>query len=148
MAQPSREKPVRGTARVAFIAHLDSITAELGLGHTALAVYQRHQAKLGGSISYQQFARYVRQLREDGVVKSPLGRPALSSPRPAARATPAPAPLPPAPKPQPAPATPPEGPANARHEPAARPTFKHHGVTQEGEPEQLLGPGFLPKRRR
>src|SRR5271166_4478643 len=79
MAQPSREKPVRGTARVAFIAHLDTITAELAQGYTALAVYQRHQAKLGGSISYQQFARYVRQLREDGVVKSPLGRPPLSS---------------------------------------------------------------------
>src|SRR5271166_5411381 len=122
MAQPSREKPVRGTARVAFIAHLDTITAELAQGHTALAVYQRHQAKLGGAISYQQFARYVRQLREDGVVKSPLGRPASPPPRSAPRATSPPSPLPPAPKPQPAPVTPPEGSANARHEPA-RPTF-------------------------
>ncbi|MGI4943957.1 MAG: TraK family protein, partial [Janthinobacterium lividum] len=97
MATPSGERKVRGTARVAFIAHLDTITAELGQGHTAQAIYERHQAKLGNSISYQQFARYVRQLREDGMVQSPLSR---SAPRPLSPAKPPPPPPAPEPKPQ------------------------------------------------
>ena len=39
MAEPSPEKKPRGTARVAFIAHLNTITAALAQGHTALAVF-------------------------------------------------------------------------------------------------------------
>ena len=52
MAKPSRQKKVRGSARIAFIAHLDSIASELRQGHTAQVVYEHHQTKLAGSISY------------------------------------------------------------------------------------------------
>jgi hypothetical protein len=143
MAQPPREKRARGTARVAFIAHLDTIVAALEQGYTARAIYQRHQTKLGNAISYPQFVRYVRQVREDGTAAPPLGRPALASAptapvkslptAPVATPTPPPAPV--------------NGSTHARHEPAPQRTFHHHGIVQEGEPEQLFGPGFLPKRR-
>jgi hypothetical protein len=49
MTEPPREKKARGTARVAFIAHLDTIVAALEQGYTARAIYQRHQTKLGNA---------------------------------------------------------------------------------------------------
>lgn len=143
MATPSGERKVRGTARVAFIAHLDTITAELGQGHTAQAIYERHQVKLGNSISYQQFARYVRQLREDGMVQSPLSR---SAPRPLSPAKPPPPPLPPEPKPQTSAQLTPEGPPpHARHEPRAR-TFTFDGNPKQDDKSRLIGgPSRTPK---
>ncbi len=140
MAKPSGERKVRGTARVAFIAHLDTITAELGQGHTAQAIYERHQAKLGNSISYQQFARYVRQLREDGVVQSPLSRPA---PRPSSPAKSSPAIEP---KPQTTAELTTEGPpSHARHEPRAR-TFTFDGNPKQDDKSRLIGgPSRNPK---
>jgi len=143
MTEPPREKKARGTARVAFIAHLDTIVAALERGYTALAIYQDHQTKLGNAISYPQFVRYVRQLREDGTVAPPLGRPALA---PASTAPAKPQPVAPVAALTPPPA-PVEGSNHARHEPASQRSFHHHGIVQEGEPEQLFGPGFLPKRR-
>jgi hypothetical protein len=140
MAPPSREKKVRGSARVVFIAYLDTITTELALGHTAQAIYDRHRPKLEQAISYPQFSRYVRQLRTNGIVQPPLGRPLTSSSH-----LPVPAQLSvAAPDLRPQPTS--RGSTDARHQPAAKPTFRHHGITKEGEPEQLLGPGFLPKR--
>ncbi len=136
MAKLSGERKVRGTARVAFIAHLDTITAELGQGHTAQAIYERHQTKLGNSISYQQFARYVRQLREDGVVQSPFSR---SVPRPSSPAKP----LPPSPALEPKPQTSAqlttEGPPlHARHEPRVR-TFTFDGNPKQDDKSRLIG---------
>lgn len=148
MATPSRDRTVRGTARVAFIAHLATISTELEQGHTAQAIYQRHHGKLGGSISYQQFARYVRQLRDNGLVQPPLGRPA-----PPMSAQPAPAQpraLPPhtlEPKPQPAspPASPPgpqpapeAPPLHARHQPPPR-TFAFDPNPKQDDKSRLIG---------
>ncbi len=140
MAQPSRQKKVRGSARVAFIAHLDTIASELRQGHTAQAVYERHQTKLASSISYQQFARYVRQLREDGLVKMPVGQASPSSPRAAAQSVSTPAASPTAPDPQLTSSAPSKGSAHARHEPATRRTFEYSPHVTAEEKARIIGP--------
>ena len=132
MAEPSPEKKPRGTARVAFIAHLNTITAALAQGHTALAVYQRHQAKLGSAISYPQFVRYVRHLREDGVVAPPFGRSAVVAKGPTASPKPLPAPV--------------EGSANTRHEPARPRTFVYDGNPRQDDKARLIGPSTHPPK--
>jgi hypothetical protein len=146
MVKPSREKKARGTARVAFIAHLNTITAALEQGYTALAIYQRHQAKLGSAISYPQFARYVRHLREDGVVTPPLGLPA-AGPSPTERVKGVPN-QPPFPSPKPAPpvttaaksSPAAEEPTHARHEPRPR-TFVYDGNPRQDDKARLIGTG-------
>ncbi len=125
MAKPTRERTAPGTARVAFIAHLDTIKAELEQGYTAQAIYKRHEAKLAGSISYPQFTRYARQLREDGVAP-PVGRAA----RPASRALPVALPAPPPPE---------KGSSDARHEPAAPRTFTYDGNPSAADDELIFG---------
>lgn len=140
---PEPEKKVRGLARVAFIANLAAIKTELAEGWTAKSIFDRHADKLAGKVSYPQFVRYVRQLREVEAT-SPFGR---ASPPALARPMSSPVQLP---KLSDVTAfnTPAAGAsANARHEPAGRPTFQHDGRTKEGEPEQLFGPGFLPGRK-
>ena len=58
---PSPEpKRMKGVGRVAFIAQLADITADLEAGWPVKAVYQKRADKLG--ISYAQFARYVDQI--------------------------------------------------------------------------------------
>ncbi len=88
---PKQKKP-RGTARVAFIAHLPTITAELDQGYTAKVVYGHLHAKLAHLISYTQFNRYIRKLRAPS---SPLiasrrsaSQPPSASPPPAAEPSP------------------------------------------------------------
>src|SRR5689334_4473241 len=114
-------KPVRGAARVAFLAHLETIKDELAQGWTAKAVYQRLTPKLGEAISYAQFVRYCRDVRPDLPVSTPRR------------------------KPQADPSTQAGEPArHAGHEsavPRTR-TFKHSPVAKEGEADQLLGPGY------
>lgn len=162
MAEPGQARKVRGTARVAFIAQLDAITAELKQGYTAQAIYDRHAAKLGGVISYPQFARYVRQLREQGVVP-PLWGPSSPAQHPPAPAAAAPSPIP-EPAPTPArsrtfdydPVVRPEdeerliGPGaslrDAPGQPTPARTFRHSPVPAEGELERLLGPSFIKPR--
>lgn len=76
-------------ARVAFMSVTDQVKAELAAGWSARAIYARLGKKLGGKISYPQFARYARQIRLD---MSPLGHaapPVATSP--ARAATPPPA---------------------------------------------------------
>jgi hypothetical protein len=58
-----REYPMRGLARVAFRALQPTIEKELTEGWTAKSIYERHAEKLT-AISYPQFARYCRSLKE------------------------------------------------------------------------------------
>jgi Family of unknown function (DUF5338) len=135
MASPLGVRKARGTARVVFIALMDTIVAELERGHTAIAIYTRHQRKLGNSISYQQFSRYVRQLREDGAVKPPLGRP--SAPSTSLASSLKPKPIAPAVfKTQPEAA---ERPQDARHDPVHHRGFNHDATERPGDRKRLLG---------
>jgi hypothetical protein len=59
----ARKNPIRGLARVAFRALQPTIETELNEGWTAKAIYTRHSEKLQ-AISYTQFARYCRQLKQ------------------------------------------------------------------------------------
>jgi hypothetical protein len=127
-------KRMKGMGRVAFIAARDEIAAELAAGWPVKAIYQRRAAQLG--IGYPQFTRYVAKLIR------PPGKMLVSEPPS----------VPPAPSAAPNnhqrfSATNEGSKPDAGHEPAARPTFSHHGIVQEGEVERLLGPGYLPKRR-
>jgi hypothetical protein len=58
-----RKSPMRGLARVAFRALQQTIEKELIEGWTAKAIYIRHSDKLQ-AISYTQFARYCRPLKQ------------------------------------------------------------------------------------
>jgi len=131
MEETPRRK-ARGLGRVAFIAILPAIKTELAEGYTAKLIFEKHADKLAGKISYPQFVRYVRPLRE----ASPLPiRPTPASP-PELPDVIAPA----------IPAT--ETSPHARHEPTAKRTFVHDGRTKEGEAERLFGPGYLPGSRK
>ena len=127
-------KPSWGKGRIAFVALLDTVRHEIGQGLPLTTIYGRHKAALG--IGYSGFCKLVSRYADDA-------RPLRSSPAAASASAPCPPPVPPA---SPVPSMM-DTPAHARHEPAARPGFKHHGIVQEGEPEQLFGPGFFPKRR-
>lgn len=110
MVEPSR--PVRGVARVAFLANQALIETELREGWTAKSIYQRHADKLADKISYPQFARYVRT----NIKQSP--------------------PVPPPKQPQPEDAKS----ANAgRHSNLSR-TFSFEAEAKPGERAQLIGP--------
>ena len=134
MADQQSHKPSWGTGRVAFVALLDTIRSQIGQGLPLTTIYDRHKTALG--ISYSGFCKLVARYADDA---KPLKR----HPAAVVANTLSPAPAPPV---RPTPATA-EAQPHARHEPAPRPDFKHHGIVQEGEPEQLFGPGFLPKRR-
>ena len=62
MALQSKQ-PMRGLARVTFRALQPTIETELKAGWTAKAIYDRHSDKLT-TISYPQFARYCRPLKQ------------------------------------------------------------------------------------
>lgn len=124
--------PSWGKGRTVFVSRLETIRSEIGEGLLLTTIYDRHKAALG--IGYKGFCKLVARYADDA-------KPLRSRPVPAVAQARSPA-LPVSP----APLTP-ETRAHARHEPVARPDFKHHGIVQEGEPEQLFGPGFLPKRR-
>jgi hypothetical protein len=55
---------MKGLGRVAFIAHLAEITAELDAGWPIKAVYENRKGRLG--MSYAQFTRYVDQIVRHG----------------------------------------------------------------------------------
>lgn len=133
MADQRPSKPSWGTGRIAFVSRLDTIRAEIGQALPLTAVYDRHKAALG--ISYSGFCKLVARYADDA-------KPLKSRSAVIAASAPSPPPAPPAGS---VPLTE-EARPNARHEFADRPDFKHHGIVQEGEPEQLFGPGFLPKR--
>jgi hypothetical protein len=131
-----------GSGRIAVLARLDTIRSELGHGLPLTAIYNRHKAAIG--IGYPSFCKLIDRYAGDAKLvprrASPRAdvpdRPPCPSSKPTPPATAA-AQSPPAA----------EEPTHARHEPAPPRTFRHHGVVQEGEPEQLFGPGFLSKRR-
>jgi hypothetical protein len=129
-----------GSGRIAVLARLDTIRSELGQGLPLTAIYDRHKAAIG--IGYPSFCKLIERYAGD----------AKLIPRRASRHAEM-AGHPPCPSPKPPPAiaaaqSPPaaEEPTHARREPAPQRTFRHHGIVQEGEPEQLFGPGYLPRR--
>ncbi len=69
MARESQGKR-RGIARVSFRANLETIRAELDQGWPAKAVFDRHIAGLD-VMSYRQFSRYVRQLKDGSDFEEP-----------------------------------------------------------------------------
>lgn len=119
---PDRKR-MKGVARVAFIAHLDTIAAELDAGWPIKAVYEKHSASL--NMSYAQFARYVDQIVRRGHRTTSQARP---SPHP-----PSPADLPRLA----APVTAPEGNRHAGYR-AAR-TFNHDPLERPDDRRRLLG---------
>ena len=70
-------------SRPAAVPQAPIIETELKAGWTAKAIYERHSAKLT-AISYPQFVRYCRQLRQP----SPDAKPAPADPPPPPPATP------------------------------------------------------------
>jgi hypothetical protein len=133
MAEASNERKPRGTARVAFLAHRDAIIAALEKGHTASTVYQQLQAKLASAISYPQFVRYVRILRDDGTAPHSFGQMPVAAPSPAAQAHP--------PAPPRLSATPPqlplEGPVHAGHQPRRAPSSTTESRGRTTKPASL-----------
>ena len=145
MTEKHTAKP-RGTGRVAFIGRLDTIRADIAKGEFLVTIYAKHQASLG--ITYSAFRKLVQRYAEDAKPRKRAPYGADRSPAVAAAVAPCPAPVSANRSAPPVESLPTqtESPARARHEPAGRPTFHHHGIVQEGEPERLFGPGFLPRR--
>jgi hypothetical protein len=126
MNSPPDRRRMKGVGRVAFVAHLAEITAELDAGWPIKAVYENRKERLG--MSYAQFTRYVDQIVRHG------RRPQIP-----ARPTPAPSPPPPA---RPLPALLPtmtasKGTNHARHHPAR--TFSHDPLEGPDDRKRLLG---------
>ena len=131
-----------GAARVAFVARLETIKADIRQCHPLTMIYDRHRAVLG--ISYPSFCRLVTRYAGDARLNPRRASQHEEAPNPAPRTSPPPAAAALAPPP---PTTLPEGSsADVRPQSPARPIFHHHGIVQEGEVERLFGPGYFPKR--
>jgi hypothetical protein len=117
---------MKGVGRVAFIAHLVEITAELDAGWPIKAVYENRKERLG--MSYAQFTRYVDQIVRHGrrTQVAPPTNPASSQPSPV-RTLPERLPT----------MTAPEGSNHAGHH-AAR-TFSHDPLEGPDDRRRLLG---------
>jgi hypothetical protein len=142
MADQGTRKPW-GAGRVVFFAKLEAIKAELSQGYPLTTIYDRHQAAL--QIGYRSFCKLVSRYADDAKL-SPRRSPSsteVSSTGTAGLVRPSVAVIGP---PPPHPSGSAENRPRALRESAATPTFQHHGVVQEGEPERLFGAGFLPKR--
>jgi hypothetical protein len=118
---------MKGVGRVAFIARLAEITAELDAGWPIKAVYEARKEQL--SMSYAQFARYVDQIvRRSRRAQAPGGAsPAPSKPE---------QPIPAAPRP-PAAITVIGETTHAGHRLAR--TFSHDPVEGPDDRKRLLG---------
>jgi hypothetical protein len=111
---------MKGLGRVAFIAHLAEITAELDAGWPIKAVYENRKGRLG--MSYAQFTRYVDQIVRHGrrvqVPPHPTSVPSQPPPvRPLPNAS--------------------EGANHAGHHPAR--TFSHDPLEGPDDRKRLLG---------
>jgi Family of unknown function (DUF5338) len=125
MSPPSDRPRMKGFGRVAFIAQLAEITAELDAGWPIKAIYDNRKQRLG--VSYVQFTRYVDQfIRQNR-------RPQASTRGPAAVS-------------QASPPTPPQAPTvliasegtnDAGYRPAR--TFNHDPLERPGDRKRLLG---------
>ena len=121
---------IKASARVIFIANLALVRKELAEGWTAKALFERHADKFAGRISYPQFARYVRRLREDAAPAS------ISGTAPSSRSR-----VLPTPPAAPASGSPAVGtPSHARHEPARPRTFEYDGNPRQDDEDRLIGP--------
>ncbi len=130
MSGGAAPKRMKGTARVAFIAHRAAIEAELDAGWPIKAVYQRRADKLG--MSYQQFARYVGSIIREGR-RSAL--PAIPAPQSKLATAPAGKPSPPS--------SDPVKESHARHEPT---TFTFDGSPRADDEARLIdGTARKPK---
>lgn len=124
---------IKASARVTFIANLAVVRKELAEGWTAKAIFERHADKLAGRISYPQFVRYVRQLRETEPAP-PIGRASSSTPHQARSKLP-----PVQARDVTAPRTPATGTAaDARSDPLQRRTFEHDGQPRQDDIERLI----------
>jgi hypothetical protein len=112
---------MKGVGRVAFMAELPNITADLEAGWPVKAAYQKCAGKLG--ISYAQFARYV-----DQIIRRHAGRDAIRQPIPTM--------APHAPKQ--AQHADPRGTRHAGHYPA-RGGFNHDPLERPDDRRRLLG---------
>ena len=133
-----------GAARVAFVARLETIKAEIRQCHPLTTIYDRHRAVLG--ISYPSFCRLVTRYAGDARLNSRPASRHEEAPNPAPRASPPLAAATLTPPPPAVPASTEGSSADVRSQSPARPTFHHHGIVQEGEVERLFGPGYFPKR--
>jgi Family of unknown function (DUF5338) len=124
MSPLPERKRMKGVGRVAFMAQLADITADLEAGWPMKAVYQKCADKLG--ISYAQFARYVDQIVRRGARSHAATRAAT---------------LPAAPPPRdPMSQAEPRGTLHAGHQPARR-GFNHNPLEQPDDRRRLLGEG-------
>jgi hypothetical protein len=134
-AEPPR--PSWGAGRIAFLAILEPIRAELHQGHSLTRIFARHQARLG--ISYASFCRLVSRYAEDAKLAHTYPPPPPSRP---ASFQPAHSPQTRVPHTQPpppslsAPAT--QGSYDAGHQPARR-TFNHDPLEHPDDRRRLLG---------
>lgn len=122
--------------RVAFIAHRAEIEAEINAGWPLKGSYEKRQDQLG--ITYPQFVKYVHAIiiGKGAAKRAPVQKsPASDAPANEVLETPKETHQQ-------------QGSSNARHAPGTpRPTFNPNGVTKEGEPEALFGPGFIKPRK-
>jgi hypothetical protein len=118
---------MKGVGRLAFIAHLADITAELDAGWPIKAVYENRKERLG--MSYAQFTRYVDQIVRQGrrALVPPRPTPAPSQPSPTARPLPERLPT----------MTASKGANHAGHHPAR--TFSHNPLEGPDDRKRLLG---------
>ena len=121
MSAPPQPKRMKGIGRVAFMAQLADITADLDAGWPVKAVYQKWAGNLG--MSYVQFTRYVDRIVRQGD----------RSRAPARGATPPAAPLP-----DPVSPIDSRGTLHAGHQPARR-TFNHDPIERPDDRRRLLG---------
>lgn len=71
----TKAKPRRHhQGRVAWVEMRRTVEKELAQGWSARAVYDRHPAEFEGRLSYTQFTRYVRELREKEAPPDPKPR--------------------------------------------------------------------------
>ena len=125
----TEDRTAWGAGRVAFLARLDKIKADLASGVPLKAIYAKHQAGLG--IAYPTFCRLVNRYAADA--KPTVQTPAPRKPRYATRSSPAPA--------QPARTpVPTEGTRNAGLNPTSR-NFEYDPSPRQDDKDRLIGPG-------
>jgi Family of unknown function (DUF5338) len=139
MSPPRDQKRMKGIGRVAFLAQLAEITAELDAGWPIKAVYDNRKQRMG--ISYAQFTRYVDQIVRNHDAPAAAHHAIVTSQpvRDRPRHEPSPPPLPSAAAPPPTiPPVPPQGSSRAGHVPPSR-TFNHDPIERPDDRRRLLG---------
>ena len=132
-------RKARGSGRVAFIARLDAIKAEIARGDYLVTIHERHAKALGG-ITYSAFRKLVQRYAEDakparprpyGTASRPEVQQTATHPSPSLELRPSPS--------RPAASPKPQGPADARHEPARPRTFVYDGNPSPDDDALIFG---------